>query len=100
MIGITGAYWYMGDPPGLDLRNTVMLSATISHLTFSGWGFSASVLGASPMIAGFSSSVSLNAGILRLGSRGSIGVNAGVGLTETAPDFTLGLNWRLGLLQR
>jgi hypothetical protein len=99
MIGITGAYWRMGDPPGLDLRNTAMLSATISHLTISGWGLSASVLSASPVIAGFSSSVSLSAGILRMGARGSVGVNAAVGLTEMAPDFTVGLSWRLGLLR-
>lgn len=99
MIGITGAYWHMGDPPGLDLRNTAMLSATISHLTLSRWGLSASVLSASPLIAGYPSSASLSAGILRMGARGSVGVNAAVGLTEMAPDFTIGLNWRLGLLR-
>lgn len=100
MLGLSGGYMYMGDPPGLDLQNSIMLSTTISHLTLGGWGFSASVMGASPVIAGFSSSVSLNAGILRLGPRGNIGVNAGVGLTETAPDLTIGLIWSLGLLQR
>jgi hypothetical protein len=100
MLGFSGGYMYLGDAPGLDLQNSIMLSTTLSHLTVSGWGFSASVVGASPVIAGFSSSVSLNAGVLRLGSRGNIGFNAGFGLTETAPDMTIGLIWSLELLQR
>jgi hypothetical protein len=100
MLGLSGGYTYMGDPPGLTLQNSIMLSTTISHLTRGGWGLSASVMGASPVIAGFSSSVSLNLGVLRLRSRGGMGVNAGIGLTETAPDFTVGLTWHLGLLRR
>jgi hypothetical protein len=97
MIGVDVAYWSMGDAPGLELQNSLMTSVSISHLTFSGWGFSASAFRASPVIDGFPSSASAGAGIVHMGARGSVGLNATVGLTETAPDVMIGLSWRVGL---
>lgn len=96
-VSLDAGYWHMGDLPELDLQDPVMLSATVSHLSMHGWGFSASYYSATPVIAGFSSSRSISVGILRVGARQSIGINAGVGLTDTAPDVMVGLNWRLRL---
>jgi len=99
MVGVSAAYWCIGDAPGLELRDATMLSATVSHLALSGWGLSASAFSASPVIEGFASSVSVSAGVLRMGSRGrSIGLNVSLGLSETAPDVMVGVTWRFGLV--
>lgn len=96
-VSVDAGYWHMGDLPELDLQDPLLLSATVSHLSMSGWGFSASYYSATPVIEGFASSRSVSVGILRVGARQSIGINAGVGLTDTTPDFMVGLNWRLRL---
>jgi hypothetical protein len=44
---------------------------------------------------------SVSAGLsYRLGGAGTVSVNAGLGLTETSPDYTLSLGWRRSLLSR
>jgi hypothetical protein len=97
IVSVDAGYWRMGDLPELDLQNPVLFSASVSHLSMRGWGFSASFYSATSVIEGFPSSRSLTVGILRVGPRQSIGFNAGVGLTDTTPDFVVGLNWRLRL---
>ncbi len=99
MIGVSAAYWSIGDAPGLELRDVTMFSATLSRLTLSGWGLSLSAFSASPVIDGFASSVSVAAGIMRMGARGrTLGLNVSLGLSETAPDVMVGLTWRFGLV--
>jgi hypothetical protein len=97
MIGVDLAYWWMGDAPELELQNSLMASVSLSHLWLSGWGFSASVFRATPVIDGFACTASAGVGVLRFSPRGSIGLNASVGLTETAPDVMIGVSWRIGL---
>lgn len=97
MVSVDAGYWVLGDPPELDLQNPLLLSASIAHLTRSGWGFSLAYYSASSVIAGFSSSRSVSAGILRVGATQSVGFNVGVGFTDTTPDIMVGVNWRLRL---
>jgi len=97
MVSVDAGYWVLGDPPELDLQNPVLLSASVAHLSRSGWGFSLAYYSASAVITGFSSSRSVSAGILRVGAGQSIGLNLGVGFTDTTPDIMVGLNWRLRL---
>lgn len=97
IVSVDAGYWRMGDLPQLDLQDPVLLSASVSHLSRRGWGFSASFYSATSVIDGYPSSRSLSVGLLRVGTRQSIGVTAGVGFTETTPDFIFGLNWRLRL---
>ena len=99
LVGVDLAYWYLGDPPGLELTNPFVFGGTVSYLANSGWGFSAGVSGATPTIPGFAPSVSVTASLLRPGRAGSVGLLATVGLTETAPDVSAALTWRVGLLQ-
>lgn len=99
MLGVDVGYWYMGDPPDLDLTNPVMFGGTLSILAGRGWGTSIGLSGATPTIAGFAPSVSVTAGLLRLQKTGSLGLLGTVGLTETAPDVSVALSWRVGLLQ-
>ena len=100
MLGVDLGYWYLGDPPGLDLQNPVLFGGTLSVLAGRNWGTSVGVSGATPTIVGFAPSVSVTAGVLRIGGAGgSLGVLATMGLTETAPDVSVSLTWRFGLLR-
>jgi hypothetical protein len=97
VVSVDAGYWVMGDLPDLDLQNPLLLSASIAHLTRTGWGFSAAFFSSSSVVAGFPSARSVSAGILRVGARQSIGLTIGAGLTDTTPDIMLGVNWRLRL---
>lgn len=100
MLGLDGGYWRLGDPPGLDLKNPVLFGGTVSVLAGGGWGLSAGISGATPAIAGFPTSVSGTFSLLRLAGRGgSVGLLGSVGLTDTAPDVSVSVTWRLGLLR-
>jgi len=99
LVSADVAYWHLGDPPGLGLTDPVVFGGTASYLARSGWGLSAGVAGSTPTIAGFAAAVSATASVLRPGGRGSLGLMATVGLTETAPDLTVALTWRIGVLK-
>jgi len=99
MLGVDLGYWYLGDPPGLEVTNPVLFGGTLSVLAGRGWGTSVGISGATPSIPGFATSLSATAGLLRLGGAGSFGALASVGLTETAPDVSVSVTWRLGLLR-
>jgi len=100
MLGLDGGYWHLGDPPGLDLNDPLLFGAALSLLAGRGWGLSAGVSGATPAIAGFPTSVSGTFSLLRLAGRGgSVGLLGSVGLTDTAPDVSVSVTWRLGLLR-
>ncbi len=100
MVSVDAAYWVMGDPPELDLRNPLLLSASISYLGLSGWGGSGSLSTSSPVIDGYPGSTMVTGSILRVGRSRSLGLNIGVGLSEMAPDITVGLTWRMQLAGR
>jgi len=99
MLGVDGGYWHLGDPPGLELRDPVLLGGTLSVLAGGGWGLSAGLSGATPTIEGFSTIASATFGVLRIAGSGSFGVLGSIGLTDTAPDVTASVTWRLGLLR-
>jgi len=68
-------------------------------LTGGGLGLSAGVSGATAAIDGFTPSVSAVASVLKLAGMGSFGLLGTVGLTETAPDVSVSLTWRVGLIR-
>lgn len=92
------AYWRMGDLPDLELRDGAGYSLGYGHLLGSGrWSLLGSVSGWTTIIDGAQPPLQLGVGLGRLLARGrSVSVNLGVGLTETAPDVSVGLGWRLG----
>jgi hypothetical protein len=100
MVSVDAAYWVMGGLPELDLENPLLLSASVSYLGLGGWGVSGSLSTASSVIDGYPSSMLVTGSILRVGRRRSLGLNVGVGLSEMAPDITVGLSWRMQLTGR
>lgn len=97
LLGADLSYWRLGDLPELDLQNPVSGAISVSHLLGKGWGGSLSVTGSTSVIEAFENAYSAGVALTRMGSRGALGLTASVGFTETTPDFTLGLNWRLGI---
>lgn len=93
------AYWRMGDLPDLELRDAAAYGVGYGHLLGSGrWSLLASVAGWTAIIDGAQPPLLLGLGLSRLlDTNRSVSVSVGVGLTETAPDVSIGLGWRLGL---
>jgi hypothetical protein len=94
------SYWRFGDPAGLELQDAVAYSAAYGRTLATGrWSLMASVSGWSTMIEGADPPVEVGLGVTRLVGAANRGVSlfANVGLTETAPDFSIALGWRVGL---
>jgi len=93
------AYWRFGDLPDLELRDGAGYSLGYGHLLGLGrWSLLGSVAGWTTIIDGAAPPLQLGAGISRLLDTGrSVSLNVGVGLTETAPDLSVGVGWRLSL---
>jgi hypothetical protein len=97
LIGLDVAYWHLGDLPELDLRDAIMGSASIAYLGRSGWGGSALVSAARSVVQGFADAYTAGVAVSRVGSRATMSVNLSLGFTETTPDFSVGLSWRIGI---
>lgn len=97
LVSLDVSYWHLGDPAGLDLRDAVMGSASVAQLLGTGWAGSVYVSGARSIIAGLEDIYYVGASLSRLAGSRALGITASLGLTETAPDFTVGINWRIGL---
>jgi hypothetical protein len=94
-----GGYWRFGDLPELPLKDAFAYSVGYGYV-FAGarWGLLANVSGWTTILDGTDAPLQVGVGVNRVLSIGrSIGVSATVGLTETAPDLTVALGWRMGL---
>ena len=98
-LGVDLGYWHLGDLPNLELNDPLMGSVSFAYLSPSGWGGLLSVSGATSAISEFAAPAYAGATITRVSDGGTVGLHASVGLTESAPDFTLGVSWRVGLLR-
>ena len=93
------AYWYFGDMPELELKNALSYSLGL------GYQFNRrpimllySVQGMSKIVSGTEAPVSTGVGFsYRVRERITLSSTLGVGLTESLPDFSLGVGWMIGL---
>lgn len=97
LLSVDVAYWRLGDLPDLELRDPLLVSASAAYLALSGWGGSVGFSGAQSVIAGFDDAYAVHLGVNRVRPSAVLGVTASIGLSETAPDFALGVNWRVRL---
>lgn len=95
LVGFDGSYWHLADPPDLELQDTVMGTVTVARGLGRLWSVSLSLSGSRSAIAGYSDPWWCGALVGRSFSRGIWGVTVTAGLSETAPDFGIGLLWRL-----
>lgn len=95
-LGLDLSYWHLGDPPTLDFRDPVTASVSASDVFVNNWGASVFVTGGTAALRGYDGPLSVGATLTHLG-KNLWGLTAAVGFTETAPDFTIGASWRIGL---
>lgn len=93
---LSGAWWKLGDPEGIDLRDPVLGSLMVSRM--SDTGSAALTLSAgTAVLAGLDPPVSGGALVTRDLWGGRAMVSASLGMTDTAADFTLGVGWGVKL---
>ena len=97
MLGLDLAYWRLGDLPDLELRDPAYGTASLAYLSGGRWGATVLVSGGTAVLEGFDGPASIGAGVHRLAGASSWSVLSTVGLTETAPDLTVGLLWSVRL---
>jgi hypothetical protein len=89
-------YWQYGDPEGVDFENSLSFSLGVGR-TLGGdrWLAMGSIAGFSP-VSGLPMPLFLTFGAMRLvGRNQSLGMTAGVGLTDSSSDFSIGMSWRI-----
>lgn len=93
------AYWRFGDLPDLTLNDGVTYGIAYGQVLATGrWSVLASLSGGTSILDGMDPPMQVGIGVNRLLQPGrSLSVSAGFGLTETAPDFSVSVGWRLGL---
>jgi hypothetical protein len=94
-VGLDAAYWHLGDLETLAFRDVVSGTASLVYLSPSGWGGGVGVSAATASMDGYDGGAWVSAHLSHVAGSGSWSVHGGVGLTETTPDLTLGLAWRV-----
>ena len=97
MLGLDVSYWRLGDMPDLDLQDTVTGTLTLGQAFGRAWTASLSLSGGRSAVAGYDDPWWAGLLVGRSFSRGIWGLTASIGLTDSAPDFTVGLVWRARL---
>jgi len=93
------SYWEFDDLPDLELEGAVAYGLAYGQVLGSGrWSVLTSLSGWSPIVDGADPPIQLGIGVSRLVRFDrSVALSVGVGVTETAPDISIALGWRLGL---
>jgi len=93
------SYWVLGDPPGTSYRDGPAFFlgyATILGHSYR-WSAMMGLAGSRSVVEGLDPPIQISVGVLRaLRSRIGLGATVGIGLTDTAADWTAGVSWRIG----
>ena len=92
-FGLDAAYWHLGDLDSLELKDPLVGSVSVGALLGDRWGAMLSLMGSTTTLTGFDPPVSVTAGLNHFAPSFTWGINLGAGLTESAPDVTVGLLW-------
>lgn len=95
-VAAGGAWWKLGDPDSLDLRDPVLGTLMLSRIG-EGGGAALTLAAASSTLDGFDPPVSCGALVSRDLWGGRAAVSAMIGLTDSAADFGVGLSWGVDL---
>ncbi len=97
MILLDLSKWYLGDLPDLVLEDPIVYSAALGYIFKNGrYGLVASFYGSTSVLPDADPPLQLGLGI-NSNLNDHFGLNFAIiaGLTDTAPDFSLSLGWRL-----
>lgn len=98
IVGLNLTYWKLGDLPTLDFRDPVYGSGSFSYLAPNGWGGGLTISAGTSSLSGYSGPVWAGGSILRVSRVGSWVLAGAVGLSETTPDLTVSLTWKLAVI--
>lgn len=92
------SYWILGDMQDLELKDPVSYALAVGHPLSERVGFLVSLFGYSRIIEGTDPPAQLSLGLSYLiGANRSLAGSAAFGLTDSSPDVSLSVGWRLGL---
>lgn len=89
---VGGAWWKVGDPGSLNLRDPVLGTLMLSRIG-DGGGAALTFSAASSMLDGYDPPVSCGAIVTRDLWGGNAALSATIGLTDSAADFGVRLSW-------
>ena len=92
------SYWMLGDSPELEVRSVPALYVGYGVVLGREYRWTATVAVASSVsiVEGYAAPTQLSVGVLRVMRSGAaLGMNIGIGLTDTTAAFTVGTSWRL-----
>ena len=91
-------YWMLGDLPDLELKNTFSYSIALGQPLSGGkYALLVSYSGSTNIISEVTPPSFLGFGFsYRIDTKKSLMLNASLGLTESAPDFSVSLGWNIG----
>lgn len=95
-VGAGAAWWKLGDPDSLDLRDPLMGTFMVTRAGDGGAAL-LTLAAASSTLEGFDPPVSCGALVSSDLWRGTAALSATIGLTESAADFSVGLSWGVEL---
>lgn len=99
-LSVSAEFWSLGDMPELPLNSALSYRFGYDrYVVSSRWWVSGAVAGWTRVLDGVAPPADVSAGIGRYfsGTGRSVGVTVAFGLTDTSPDFTVALDWRLRL---
>ncbi len=97
-MGVDVSRWHLGDLDSLDIRDPWLGSFSLGTLLGEHWGALLGVAASTTTLAGFDPPVTVSIALSRLTPAMTWGISLGAGLSETAPDFLVGLSWSVPLL--
>lgn len=95
-VSLDATYWYLGDLPDLELRDALAGTATFGGHLGNAWVASVSMSAGTAVLQDYDPAASVGVMIGRL-DRALWSGWAALGLTETVPDLSVGLSWRIAL---
>jgi hypothetical protein len=98
VLGLDLTYWKLGDLSTLDFRDPFYGSGSLSYLKSNGWGGGLSLSGGTSSLGGYNGPIWVGGFIARVSRRGSWEMGGTVGLSETTPDFTISLTWKVDVI--
>lgn len=95
-------YWALGDLPGLELKDGLSYGVAVG-IPFGGarWSLLGSFSGSTTVVEGTDPPAQIGVGVSRyLDSGRSLSGSAAMGLSESSPDLSLSIGWRIPLGRR
>lgn len=97
-MGVDVSRWHLGDLDSLDIRDPWLGAFSVGTVFGDHWGALLGVTASTTTLTGFDPPVTVSIALSRLTPAMTWGISFGAGLSETAPDFLVGLSWSVPVM--